>query len=133
MLEPPESPEIDPRDGAEVLRFTLARVRRKRFLRRIRLAVLCPAAVMVLALAIHFHREDPPDERPVVALPEHQAPKSEPPASLAVLVVRDGIPTLQILSPEAFGGMELRFSLEPITTDAGQFEEMQLSAAWPVP
>jgi hypothetical protein len=133
MLDSPNSPDTDSRDGAEVLRFTLARVRQKRLRRRLRVAVLCPAAVVVSAMAILFHGSGPPDERPVAVVTGPLVPSRETPASLAVLVVRDGIPTLQTLSPEAFGGMELRFSLEPITADADQFGEMELSAAWPIP
>lgn len=131
MLEQRNAPEVAD-DGAEILRFTLAEVRRERIRRRVSLAVLCPVAVAAV-LALLFQGDRPPVESVRVLLPGQPAAHREVPSSLAVLVVRDGLPTLQTLSPEDLGGMELRFSLEPITADVVLFEESQLIAAWPVP
>ncbi|RYD37459.1 MAG: hypothetical protein EOP87_03480 [Verrucomicrobiaceae bacterium] len=110
----------DPR-ATEVWNRTLNAVRRTRRRRRMRTVVLTFTAVL-LPVLLAVSRKDPAhraarvvESRPPVTVAEHPA--------LAVLVMRDGVPTLQALHPGDLPDTELHLSLAPILADYRDLSE----------
>jgi len=130
MLNSPELPvDHDTHAAEQVWRATLTEVRRTRLRRRIRKAGMVSLAA-ALALVVVFRGQPPETGNAVVERPAHiDEPRPEQ-ASLAVLIVRNGTPTLQSLDPDVLGGIELTMSLEPITLDASHIDEMEITSAW---
>jgi hypothetical protein len=110
----------DPR-AHEVWNHTLDAVRRERHRRRTRRAALAVAAIMLPALLMVFRNEPAAD---VAGTVESLLPLTtvEQPA-LAVLVIRDGVPTLEALSPCDLPDTELHLSLAPILADYRDLSE----------
>ncbi|WAC19994.1 hypothetical protein OVA24_01200 [Luteolibacter sp. SL250] len=109
----------DPR-AKEVWNRTLDAVRRERRRRRTRRAALSVAAVMLPVLLMLSRREPTPTttretEPPPVTVAEQPA--------LAVMVIRDGVPTLEALSPGDLPDTELHLSLAPILADYRDLSE----------
>ncbi|MBX3740696.1 MAG: hypothetical protein KF712_06885 [Akkermansiaceae bacterium] len=110
----------DPR-AMEVWNHTLDAIHRERRRRRTRRTALTVAAVMLPVLLMVLRKEpatavitkdEPP---PLVMEMEHP--------SLAVLVIRDGVPTLEALSPGDLPDTELHLSLAPILADYRDLSE----------
>jgi len=121
-----EADEVDRATGERVLRVTLDAVRGERARRR-RLTVMVPvAAVLCGMLVLPGVREDLPEQ--VTVLPETwEAPQR---GSWAVMVMRDGVPRLEEVSPDLLGGVEIRFSLDPILLEAEMFPESASDEGW---
>lgn len=106
----------------EVLRRTLIEVSAARARRRTIKASLAVSAVLAL-LGIAISRRQAPDsemEQPRVA---EAAGESDPATdeTLAVMVWRDGTPSLEVIGLRDLGSLELQFSLDPVAsfTDDG--------------
>jgi len=115
----------DPR-AAEVWSHTLNALRQERRRRRVRATIFAGAAVFLLLAAVFFQMEP---SSTTVALAEPTATRLPDPAAgmdhpaLAVLVIRDGMATLEALSAGDLPDAELRLSLDPILTDYRELAE----------
>jgi hypothetical protein len=105
----------------EVWSHTLDAVRRERRQRKMRRAVFAVSAVLLPALLM-VARKGP--ESAAVAKVDWSPPAIaiEQPA-LAVLVIRDGVPTLESLFPGDLPDTELHLSLDPILADYRDLSE----------
>lgn len=98
-------------DARKVWECTLMAVRSERRRRRIRLTVLGTTAAGLLTLLL-FPRDTPSAPARLAGPPMKQAH-----GILAVLVIRNGIPMLESMTPRELPNTELRFSLEPVLAD----------------
>jgi len=107
--------------ATEVWNHTLNAVRRTRRRRRMRGATLAASAAMLSVLLVFSRQETPPPARDRVESPPLATEVEQP--ALAVLVMRDGVPTLEALSPGDLPDTELRLSLAPILADYRDLSE----------
>jgi hypothetical protein len=125
--------EVDEADriaGERVLSETLTTVRGERA-RRKRLRVMAPvAAVLCGMLALPGVREDLPEQVTLLPAGGEVGQGGELPGSWAVMVMRDGVPRLEEVSPNLLGGVEIRFSLDPVLVEAGMFPEADSDEGW---
>jgi hypothetical protein len=128
-----EADEVDEADraaGERVLSATLTAVRGERA-RRKRLRVMAPvAAVLCGMLALPGVREDLPEQVTLLPAGGEVGQGGELPGSWAVMVMRDGVPRLEEVSPNLLGGVEIRFSLDPVLVEAGMFPEADSDEGW---
>jgi len=125
-----EADESDRAAGERVLRVTLDAVRGERALRR-RLTVMVPvAAVLCGMLALPGVREDLPEQVTLLPAGGEVGQGWGLPGSWAVMVMRDGVPRLEEVSPNLLGGVEIRFSLDPVLVEAGMFPEADSDEGW---
>jgi hypothetical protein len=128
-----EADEADRAAGERVLSATLTAVRGERA-RRKRLRVMAPvaavAAVLCGMLALPGVREDLPEQVTLLPAGGEVGQGGELPGSWAVMVMRDGVPRLEEVSPNLLGGVEIRFSLDPVLVEAGMFPEADSDEGW---
>ena len=125
-----EVDEVDRIAGERVLSETLTTVRGERA-RRKRLRVMVPvAAVLCGMLALPGVREDLPEQVTLLPAGGEVGQGGELPGSWAVMVMRDGVPRLEEVSPNLLGGVEIRFSLDPVLVEAGMFPEADSDEGW---
>jgi len=125
-----EADEADRAAGERVLSATLTAVRGERA-RRKRLRVMVPvAAVLCGMLALPGVREDLPEQVTLLPAGGEVGQGGELPGSWAVMVMRDGVPRLEEVSPNLLGGVEIRFSLDPVLVEAGMFPEADSDEGW---
>ena len=125
-----EADEADRAAGERVLSATLTAVRGERARRR-RLRVMAPvAAVLCGMLAIPGVREELPEQVTLLPAGGEVGQGGELPGSWAVMVMRDGVPRLEEVSPDLLGGVEIRFSLDPVLVEAGMFPEADSDEGW---
>ena len=128
-----EAEEVDEADraaGERVLSATLTAVRGERA-RRKRLRVMAPvAAVLCGMLALPGVREDLPEQVTLLPAGGEVGQGGELPGAWAVMVMRDGVPRLEEVSPDLLGGVEIRFSLDPVLVEAGMFPGVDSDEGW---
>ena len=98
-------------DALKVWNHTLAAVRREKRRRRTSVTALGVTAASLLAL-LFFPRD-------ITSAPARLAgpPMEQDHGMLAVLVIRNGVPTLENMAPGELPNTELRLSLEPVLAD----------------
>jgi hypothetical protein len=98
-----------------VLRRTLIEVRAARTRRRaVKSAVAVSTVLTLLGIMIFPRRAPVPEVRPprVVAASGESRPAAD--ETLAVMVWRDGTPSLEMIGLRDLGSLELQFSLDPV-------------------
>lgn len=109
---------------------TLIVVRGERARRRRLRVMAAVAAVLCGMLALPGVREELPEQVTLLPAGGEVGQGGELPGSWAVMVMRDGVPRLEEVSPDLLGGVEIRFSLDPILVEAEMFPEADSDEGW---